>query len=261
MKTNYHTHTYRCNHASGNDEDYVKAAIKAGFNEIGFSDHSPWKYTKNVKSRMRMDLVEFDEYYQSISRLKKKYAKQISIKIGLECEYYKENMDWLCKFIKDKKIDYIIYGNHFSEQTEKVYFGTHTHINQELKNYIDMCIEGLSTNLYSYLAHPDLFMRSYRPFDEYAASESRRLCEYCKENDIALEYNLGSLVYSYGTGEKSTYPYPEFWKIAAEVGNKAIIGIDAHTPESYLREEIFQQAQEHLKQLNMHVVDEIELKW
>ena len=29
-KNNYHTHTTRCYHASGKDEEYVKAAIKAG---------------------------------------------------------------------------------------------------------------------------------------------------------------------------------------------------------------------------------------
>ena len=38
-KNNYHTHTTRCYHASGKDEEYVKAAIKAGIKELGFSDH------------------------------------------------------------------------------------------------------------------------------------------------------------------------------------------------------------------------------
>lgn len=37
-KNNYHTHTTRCYHASGKDEEYVKAAIKAGIKELGFSD-------------------------------------------------------------------------------------------------------------------------------------------------------------------------------------------------------------------------------
>ena len=30
MKCNYHTHTYRCQHAVGKDEDYVRAALDAG---------------------------------------------------------------------------------------------------------------------------------------------------------------------------------------------------------------------------------------
>ena len=31
MKVNYHTHTRRCNHAIGSEEDYSKAAIEAKF--------------------------------------------------------------------------------------------------------------------------------------------------------------------------------------------------------------------------------------
>ena len=38
MKTNYHTHNYRCNHADGTIEDYIKVAIEEGYDEIGISD-------------------------------------------------------------------------------------------------------------------------------------------------------------------------------------------------------------------------------
>ena len=44
MKANYHTHTARCGHAEGTDEEYVLAAIERGFDEMGFSDHVPWPY-------------------------------------------------------------------------------------------------------------------------------------------------------------------------------------------------------------------------
>ena len=35
----YHTHTYRCGHADGEDEEYVLEAIAAGVRKLGFSDH------------------------------------------------------------------------------------------------------------------------------------------------------------------------------------------------------------------------------
>ena len=44
MKANYHTHTARCGHATGTDEEYVLAAIEQGFDELVFSDHVPWPY-------------------------------------------------------------------------------------------------------------------------------------------------------------------------------------------------------------------------
>lgn len=36
---NYHTHTKRCGHADGDDEQYVRAAMMTGFKELGFSEH------------------------------------------------------------------------------------------------------------------------------------------------------------------------------------------------------------------------------
>lgn len=42
MRTNYHTHTTRCLHATGSDEEFVLSAIKGGYQELGFSDHTPW---------------------------------------------------------------------------------------------------------------------------------------------------------------------------------------------------------------------------
>lgn len=36
MLHNYHTHTARCNHAQGEDRQYVEEAIKAGMKRLGF---------------------------------------------------------------------------------------------------------------------------------------------------------------------------------------------------------------------------------
>ena len=66
MKTNYHTHTTRCHHATGSDEDYVLSAIKGGYQELGFSDHTPWKYRTGYLSGIRMTP-------RRISRIRTKY--------------------------------------------------------------------------------------------------------------------------------------------------------------------------------------------
>ena len=57
MKTNYHTHTTRCMHAVGSDEAYVLSAIKGGFQILGFSDHTPWKYGALFTDYATIDLV------------------------------------------------------------------------------------------------------------------------------------------------------------------------------------------------------------
>lgn len=39
-QTNFHTHTSRCHHAYGEDEEMVRAAIQNGFEVLGISDHT-----------------------------------------------------------------------------------------------------------------------------------------------------------------------------------------------------------------------------
>ena len=128
MRTNYHTHTTRCLHATGSDEEFVLSAIKGGYQELGFSDHTPWKYHTDYVSDIRMTPEELPEYVESLRSLQKKYKDQISIKIGLECEYFPEYIPWLKGVIKEYQLDYIIFGNHHFHTDEKFpYFGRNTH--------------------------------------------------------------------------------------------------------------------------------------
>lgn len=258
MKANYHTHTIRCHHAQGSDEEYVLSAIEGGFDVLGFSDHSPWLYESDFLGAIRMSLIQFDEYYQSLLTLKEKYRSQIEIKIGLECEYFPKYMEWLKKFKEEKQLDYIILGNHFDQSDETgIYYGRGCNDDQVFIRYIDDCIAGLKTGLYSYLAHPDLFMRSRNEFDELAIRESYRLCNACKEMGIVLEYNLEGMRIS-RLKEQLEYPHPAFWNIAAEVKNKAIIGADAHRPQELKDNKWYQKAIQNLEDLGIEIVETIE---
>ena len=81
LVTNYHTHTKRCGHAYGEDEDFVLSAIKYGIKELGFSDHISFK---NISAPyMRQDRRMLSDYISSISHLKEKYKdnKEVSQRI------------------------------------------------------------------------------------------------------------------------------------------------------------------------------------
>ena len=108
LKT-YHTHTTRCHHATGSDEEFVLSAIKGGYQELGFSDHTPWKYHTNYISDIRMTPEELPDYVESLRSLQEKYKDRISLKIGLECEYFPEYIHWLKGIIKEYKL----LQNHF----------------------------------------------------------------------------------------------------------------------------------------------------
>jgi len=66
MIANYHTHTMRCKHAVGTDEEYVLEAIKHGYKVLAFTDHSPWPRSIRV----------WDDHAEDMSREIIKCAKQ-----------------------------------------------------------------------------------------------------------------------------------------------------------------------------------------
>lgn len=261
MKVNYHTHTARCNHARGTDEEFVLAAIQAGFSEIGFSDHTPWPYrTLGYRSKIRMELKELEDYCASILALKKKYQDQITIHLGLECEYFEEYMDWLKGLLESGKIDYALFGNHYSHSDEYKdvnYFGNCKHTKEGLKSYVDQLIQGMECGLFHYVAHPDLFCRSDASFDENCEEISTMICKKAKELDIVLEFNLSGLDYARRTGQLG-YPHPEFWKIAAKMQNKVMLGLDAHRPEAYLNQALWDEGKAMALDLGLNLVTDFE---
>lgn len=70
-KCNFHSHTVRCQHAVGEEREYVEEAIKEGFEVIGFSDHSPYLFKNGYVSRIRMTMSKLEDYVKTIEALKK----------------------------------------------------------------------------------------------------------------------------------------------------------------------------------------------
>lgn len=256
MKYNYHTHTARCFHAKGADEEFVLAAIKAGFDEIGFADHSPWPFGNNYTSGMRMSADELSSYCESIKGLKEKYKEKISIRLGLECEYFPKYIPWLKEQIEKKNIDFVILGHHFCvDEPGSAYNGSLT-TPEQLYTYCDDITEAMETGLFLYVAHPDIFMRGYPEFDTHCKEISLRIIEKSKQTGVPLEYNLLGLSHIKSSGMKD-YPYPAFWELAAEIKPPVTVGIDAHLPEAYLDSELFTEGLDYLKGLGLEIEDRL----
>ena len=184
MTANYHTHTYRCHHASMEDERaYVEAAIEAGYTELGFADHSPMPLPAGVDEsecmrsvNVRMTMEETEGYIERLLSLREEYKKDIKLHIGFEAEYYPAVFDRFIDFISDYPIDYLIMGQHWmNNEYDGPYFGSPTDNPEILRAYVDQVIEGLSSGKFSYLAHPDL--PNFSGDEEAYKKEMRRLIE------------------------------------------------------------------------------------
>lgn len=258
MKSNYHTHNYRCNHAVGNVEEYVKEAISEGFDEIGISDHLPHP-GKDIDNKNRMKYEELGEYFAEIDDAIKKYSKDISIKKAIECEYF-EDFDWLYKELKEKhKVDYLLLGAHFFPyKGEWFYIGKVDITPEILESYVDYVIKSMESGLFKYLAHPDLFGLSYKNWDEHTIKQSRRIFEAAERLNMPLEINVNGSKkpkVKYNNGERYSYPIKEFWLLSKEYNVKRIVGIDAHKPED-MRD--LDMGLNFAKELGLDVIDRLE---
>ena len=231
MKANYHTHTARCGHASGTDEQYVEAAIGQQFDVLGFSDHVPWPYESGFTHRhVRMGIEQMDEYVSAMRALKQRYAGRIELLVGFECEYFPAYMGWRAEMKEEKQLDYLIFGNHYEETDEGGFYFGNSAKAEHLRRYVDSAAKGAETGLFAYMAHPDLFMRRYPVFDENCRAAARDLCQICKQNNLPMEVNLHDR-YRLGEANGNGYPNAEFFEIAYDAGAQIILGLDAHEPQ------------------------------
>ncbi len=230
MKYNYHTHTYRCNHASGTDEEMVIAAIENGIEELGFSDHVPQIGFEGIfNSWFRMKPNETAEYFSSIASLKERFAGKINILSGFEVEYYPKHFEALCEHIAPFCPDYLILGQHFTNnEYDGVYVGNYGCSDEALLEYVDQIEEALKTGLFSYLAHPDL--PNHIGNEETLRKAHLRICEIAKSLDIPVECNL------LGLQGNRWYPKKSFFEAAAQVGCDVVLGLDAHSPVAFKSE-------------------------
>lgn len=254
MFANYHTHTYRCNHASGTEEEYIESAIACGITELGFSDHAPFAFEDGFEAGYRVPTRLAENYFSTLRDLREKYKDKIKIHIGFEMEYYPLFFDQMFNYVKALGAEYLILGQHFinSERDGLPHSCSGGHTEEEFVQYTDQVIEGMKTGKFSYVAHPDVFR--FEDNDEAYRREALRLCNAAKELDIPLEINFLGLM------GKRNYPNPDFFKVAGEVGCKVIFGIDAHTEDWSFFSSILKEGQKLVKDYNLNLIDRIDLK-
>jgi len=257
IKYNYHTHTQRCGHAIGEDEEYVLEAIKNGYKELGFSDHVmlPGISQKGIRG----EYSELEGYIASINTLKEKYKEQITIYVGLECEYFDEFIDYYKSLLKTKKVDYLILGQHFyfSENGQLVSCTWYAEdILKSEQKYIESLIKGMESGIFKYVCHPDVFCLLEDHWTLDFESMAHKICRAAIKYDIPLEINL--CLTRRVNRDTWRYPSEEFWKIAGSYGVRVVIGADAHNPEM-LSKACFDRAFELIERYNLKYEEKVNI--
>lgn len=232
MKVNYHTHTCRCKHAGGTEEDYVLAAIKSDIKILGFSDHAPFPDGENYG--LRMEYSELDDYLNELDRLKEIYSDRITLYKGLEIEYFRKNLNYYEELLTKRRLDYLLLGEHIymsdNNSSKSIYSADSTECYLEYANAIS---EGLSTGYFKILAHPDLCMINHFAWDYNCDKAFDIILEATSRYGTIIEFNANGIrrgLTDYPDGKRYPYPDNRFWSRLKCSDIKVIVGSDCHNP-------------------------------
>ncbi len=254
MQINLHTHTPRCNHAKGSEREYIERAIESGIRTLGFADHSPMPFEGDYYSNFRMRVEQTEDYVNTLLDLRREYKNDIELLIGFEAEYYPKYFNRLIDMLSAYPVDYLLLGQHYilNEENGAPYSAIPTDSEEVLKLYVDQTSEGLATGCFTYFAHPDLIR--YIGDDDTYCRHMRRLCENVKKLNIPLELNL------LGVLQGRNYPDARFLRLVSEVGNKVVMGTDAHRPEQIGDKDVLRNAHELVRKYNLQLVEPLPLR-
>lgn len=233
LKRNYHTHTYRCKHASGDCVDYAAHAERLGMEVLGFSDHTPLPDNRWHESRMALD--ELQDYERAVRDARARYPN-LTILLGLECEHTAGYHAFLEDELLGKRgYDYLIGAAHYI-RIDDHWQGAMNHARApgNLRSYVDQIIATIDCGLFAFVAHPDLFGACNHDWNSDCAQASRDICQAAHQADVPLElngYGLRKPWINTCAGRRPKYPWTEFWKIAAEEQVSTVMNSDAHQPQ------------------------------
>ncbi|MCF7822124.1 MAG: histidinol-phosphatase HisJ [Mariprofundaceae bacterium] len=228
-------HTPRCNHAVGTVEEYARAALLLGMDEIGMSDHSPMP---DGFDEWRMRRSELDGYLDEVHEVKQAYAGRLNVKVGLEADFHPGTENYVKEMLSSHEWDYVIGSVHYIGPLDDRWgFDNPDTLDQwEVRNvedayaaYYKLVADSAASGLFDIIGHPDLIKK----FGHRPALDSRKVQDAeeamlvaVKKADVALEVSSAGL----RKPVAEAYPHARIIARAAELGIPVSFGSDAHAP-------------------------------
>ncbi|HSO58382.1 MAG TPA: histidinol-phosphatase HisJ [Paenisporosarcina sp.] len=252
MKQDAHIHSPFCPHGTQDSfELYIEKAIENGFTDISFTEHAPAPqgFIDTVPDRDSfLQPNKLEPYIFELQQLKKQYANDISIKIGLEVDfiegYEKETTQLLNEIgptlddsilsvhflLKEKKYSCI----DFSAQNFKDFAQQFNSIKEVYSLYYKTVQNSISADLGLFkpkrIGHPTLIHKFQH--DHHAIIDDHEMImktlELIKDNQYELDVNSAGLAKQFCL---EPYPPTRYILVAKDLGIPLVFGSDAHRVE------------------------------
>lgn len=237
LSGDHHVHTKLCNHASGEMEEYVQAAVAKGLRSMTFLEHLECGLIYEQQLWLTEEL--FCQYFEEGERLKKKYAGQIEVRLGVEIGWNALAADELLAALARFPFEHRGLSCHFhfdgsrhlnmlSSRQEHIDALSAVGADKVLDAYFASLIEACAVIPCDKLCHLDAALRHLPGIRLNARHHGQisQLLELMRGKGIALEVNTSGYAV-----RPLPYPAPAIISQAAGLGIALIPGSDAHHPQ------------------------------
>ena len=236
---NFHSHTQFCD-GRYSMEQFVEAAVEAGFEHWGFSPHSPIP----IGSPCNMLTVDVKKYLEEVARLRNLYGDRINLYAAMEIDYLGKDRGPANAYFHELPLDYRIGSVHFipSQDGEMVdvdgsyrnfqtkmerYF--HGDIRYVVNRFFDNSLEMVAGGGFDIIGHFDKIAHNASHFKEGTDQEPwfvdrvNELIDAIIGAGIAVEINTKAR-----REHHRFFPDPRYWKRLVEAGVTILVNSDAH---------------------------------
>ncbi|MER5431765.1 histidinol-phosphatase [Streptomyces sp. NPDC002588] len=234
MKFDLHTHHDRCGHARGTLRDYVEAALAAGLDTIGFSDHSPFFAETEDHHRpwVAMARSQFAGYLAEAASLRAEYRGRIDILLGVESDFFPEHAELYRSVYAGLDLDYVIGSVHVVGESDIFHRdrwtgATEEFLLREKERYCDLVAQSARSGLFDVLGHIDALRGNCPRLEAVDTPAVDRMLRAVADADVVVEVNTSGRTKDCG----GWYPADDVLDRARRLGIRMTFGSDAHDPE------------------------------
>ncbi len=230
-----HTHTARCGHAGGRDEQYVEAAAAAGCAAVAVTDHLPlyWLPAAERDPSLAMAPEELPRYVDAVLALAERYRGRIEVLLGIEADFVSGHEEALAELLEAHPFDVVLGSVHWLDGwwvdapgSRARYQLGRAEVDGIWRDYAGAVIAAAGSGLFDVLAHLDLPKKfGHRPGAPFAGRQDEVVAAVAASG-CAVE--LSSAGRRKAVGED--YPAPDLVRALAAAAVPFALSSDAHAP-------------------------------
>lgn len=231
-----HVHTWRCRHATGTAEEYVRAAAAAGITTLGFTEHLPLAPALAARipdaAGYAMPASELAEYLADVTAAAS-LGDTLGVEVlcGIEIDAVPVVLEHARTELGRHRFDVVLGSVHFIDDwafddpdCREGYADWKT--DDLWERYFADVVAAARTGLFDVMAHVDL-VKKFGVWPERSPRELyHTVADALASTDVAVEVNTAGL----RKPCRELYPGQDLLRALNDAGVPATIGSDAHAP-------------------------------